>query len=91
MNATHPIDNHEKKDLRDTSSPDSALFKAAGGGLDGVIVTVFLSLALGMWLSILQSLAMLYEQLLEFSNLNHSLSTLTMMLLDQNLESMVQR
>ena len=41
MNATHPIDNHEKKDLRDTSSPDSALFKAAGGGLDGVIVTVF--------------------------------------------------
>jgi hypothetical protein len=38
---------------------------------------------LGMWLSILQSLAMLYVQLLEFSNLNHSLSTLIMMLLSK--------
>ena len=91
MNATHPIDNHEKKDRRETSEPASALFKAAGGGLDGLILTVFLSVAFGMWTSILQSLVMLYEQLLEFSNSNHFLSILIMIVLNQNFESMVQR
>ena len=68
MKAIQPTDNHEKKDRRETSDPSLALFKAAGGGLDGVILTVFLSVALGMWTSIIQSLVMLYEQPLVFSN-----------------------
>ena len=40
--ASHPIDNHENNDLLEISDPMSALSRAAGGGLDGVIVAVFL-------------------------------------------------
>jgi len=46
--ANHPTESHEKKDRLDNSEPISALFKAAGGGLDGFIVAVFLSVDLGM-------------------------------------------
>ena len=40
-NANHPTEIHEKKDLLETSDSLSAIFRAAGGGPEGVIVAVF--------------------------------------------------
>ena len=48
--ANHPRESHEKNELLDISEPVSAVFKAAGGGPEGVIVAVLLFS--GMWISL---------------------------------------
>ena len=47
-NAIHPIDNHEKNERRVKPEPSSAWPNAAGGGLEGDMVAVFLFFASGI-------------------------------------------